>query len=94
MIPAQEAARLNLVNKIVPSGQVVKTAMDLAKKLVGKSALAMAAILETIDYGLTVGVEEGNQKEVEKFAYLCSTEDGYEGVSAFLQKRQAKFQDK
>jgi len=94
MIPAQEAARLNLVNKIVPAGQVVKTATDLAKKIVGKSALAMAAILETIDYGMTVSVEEGLKKEVEKFGYLCSTEDGYEGVSAFLQKRQAKFQDK
>jgi enoyl-CoA hydratase/carnithine racemase len=94
MIPAQEAARLNLVNKVVPAGQVVKTATDLAKKLVGKSALAMAAILETIDYGLAVSVEEGLKKEVEKFSYLCGTEDGYEGVCAFLQKRQAKFQDK
>jgi len=94
MIPAQEAARLNLVNKVVPAGQVVKTATDLAKKLVGKSALAMGAILETIEYGMVNGVDEGLKKEVEKFAYLCSTEDGYEGVSAFLQKRQAKFQDK
>jgi enoyl-CoA hydratase/carnithine racemase len=94
MIPAQEAARLNLVNKVVPAGQVVKTATDLAKKLAGKSAIAMAAILETIDYGLTVSLDEGLKKEVEKFSYLCSTEDGYEGVCAFLQKRQAKFQDK
>jgi len=94
MIPAQEAARLNLVNKVVPAGQVVKTAMDLAKKLAGKSALAMGAILETIDYGLTVPIEDGLKKELEKFAYLCSTEDGFEGVSAFLQKRQAKFTDK
>jgi enoyl-CoA hydratase/carnithine racemase len=94
MIPAQEAARLNLVNKVVPSGQVVKTAMDLAKKIAGKSALSVAAILETIDYGMGVSVEEGLKKEVEKFSYLCTTEDGYEGVCAFLQKRQAKFQDK
>ena len=94
MIAAQEAARLNLVNKVVPAGQVIKTAMDLAKKLVGKSGLAMAAILEAIDHGMATGVEEGLKKEVEKFAYLCTTEDGYEGVSAFLQKRQAKFQDK
>jgi enoyl-CoA hydratase/carnithine racemase len=94
MIPAQEAARLNLVNKVVPAGQVVKTAMDLAKKLAGKSALAMASILESINHGMAVTVDEGLKKELEKFSYLCSTEDGYEGVSAFLQKRQAKFQDK
>ena len=62
MIPAQEAARLNLVNKVVPAGQVVKTAMDLAKKLVGKSALAVAAILETIDYGMDVSAGRGAQE--------------------------------
>ena len=32
--------------------------------------------------------------ELAKFSYLCGTEDGFEGVSAFLQKRQAKFTDK
>jgi enoyl-CoA hydratase len=94
MIPAQEAARLNLVNKVVPAGQVVKTAMDLAKKLAGKSALALGAILESITHGLESTLDEALQMEVDKFAYLCGTEDGYEGVSAFLQKRQAKFQDK
>lgn len=94
MIQAQEAARLNLVNKVVPAGQVIKTAVDLAKKLTSKSALAMAAILESINHGMEVGLDEALKMEVEKFSYLCSTEDGYEGVSAFLQKRQAKFQDK
>jgi enoyl-CoA hydratase/carnithine racemase len=94
MIPAQEAARLNLVNKVVPAGQVVKTAMDLAKKLASKSALAVGAILESITHSTESTLDEGLQMEADKFLYLCSTEDGNEGVSAFLQKRQAKFQDK
>jgi len=94
MIPAQEAARLGLVNKVVPAGQVVKTAMDLAKKITSKSALAIAAILEAINHGMEVNLLDALKLEEEKFVELCGTEDGYEGVSAFLQKRQAKFQDK
>jgi enoyl-CoA hydratase/carnithine racemase len=94
MIPAQEAARLGLVNKVVPAGQVIKTAVDLAKKITSKSGLAAAAILETINHGMEVDLEEALKMEEDKFIALCGSEDGYEGVSAFLGKRQPKFQDK
>ena len=94
MIPAQEAARLGLVNKVVPAGQVVKTAVDLAKKITAKSGLATAAILEAINHGMEVGLLDALKVEEEKFIALCGTEDGYEGVTAFLTKRQPKFQDK
>jgi enoyl-CoA hydratase/carnithine racemase len=94
MIPAQEAARLGLVNKVVPAGQVIKTAEDLAKKIISKSGVACAAILEAINHGMEVDLEEALKMEEDKFVNLCATEDGYEGVSAFLGKRQPKFQDK
>jgi enoyl-CoA hydratase/carnithine racemase len=94
MITAQEAARLGLVNKVVPAGQVVKAARDLAKKINSKSAVTAAAILEAINHGMECSLEEALALEAEKFVYLCSTEDGFEGVTAFLEKRQPKFQDR
>ena len=94
MIPAQEAARLGLVNRVVPAGQVIKTAVDLAKKITAKSGLAIAAILEAVNHGMDVSLGEALKLEEEKFVALCASEDGYEGVSAFLAKRQPKFQDK
>ncbi len=94
MIPAHEAARLNLVNKIVPAGQVVKAAKDLARKIVSKSAVVSAAILEAINHGMESSLDDALALEADKFVYLCGTHDGYEGVSAFLEKRQPKFQDK
>jgi enoyl-CoA hydratase len=94
MITAQEAARLGLVNKVVPAGQVVKAARDLAKKINSKSAVTTAAILEAINHGMECALEEALRLEADKFVYLCSTEDGFEGVCAFLEKRQPKFQDK
>ncbi len=94
MIPATEAARLGIVNKVVPAGQVLKTAQDLAKKINSKSGMATAAILEAITHGMESTLDEALAMEADKFVHLCATEDGYEGVSAFLQKRQPKFQDK
>jgi len=94
MIQAHEAARLGLVNKVVPPGQVIKAARDLARKITAKSAVTAAAILEAITHGMESTLQEALDLETDKFVYLCTTEDGYEGVSAFLQKRQPKFKDK
>jgi len=94
MITAQEAARLGLVNKVVPSGQVVKAAQDLARKIISKSAMAIAAILKAINHGMEVSLLDALKLEEEEFVELCGTHDAYEGVTAFLEKRQPKFQDR
>ena len=94
MITAQEAKRIGLVNNVVPVGDVVKAAKDLAKKLNAKGALAMAAAIRAVNYGLDTNLEAGLEREAEEFSQLLKTEDMREGVNAFLQKRQAKFQDR
>ena len=94
MITAQEAFRLGLVNKVVPAGQVIKAATDLAKKINSKSAVTSAAILEAINRGMECTLDEALKLQEDKFVELCATEDGYEGVCAFLEKRQPKFVDK
>mgnify|MGYP000474708863 CR=1 FL=1 len=94
MINAQEARRIGLVNTVVPVGEVVKAAKDLAKKLNAKSAVAMAAALRAINGGLELSLEEGLELEATEFSQLIKSEDMREGVTAFLQKRQPKFQDR
>ncbi len=94
MITAQEAYRIGLVNKVVPGGAVVKEARDLARKIVGKSKLPIAAALRAIDGGLRVSLEEGLKMEAQEFGALAASEDAREGVSAFLEKRQAQFKDR
>ena len=94
MITAQEAYRIGLVNKVVPAGAVLKEAQGLARKIVSKSKLTTAAALRAISGGLQVSIEEGLRIEAEEFGALGKTEDAHEGVSAFLEKRQAQFKDK
>ena len=93
-ITAQEAYRLNLVNKVVPGGEVLKTSRDLARKIAQKGAVAAQAALHAIMAGLEGPLERGLRLETEQFGAIALSADAREGVSAFLQKRQPNFQDK
>ena len=93
-ITAQEAYRLNLVNKVVPGGEVLKTSRDLARKIAGKGALAVQSALRAITGGLEGSLDDGIKIEIEQFGAIALSADAREGVSAFLQKRQPAFQDR
>ncbi|HET89264.1 MAG TPA: enoyl-CoA hydratase [Chloroflexi bacterium] len=94
MMTAQEAYRLNLVNKVVPGGAVLKEARGLARKIASKSKFAIAAALKAIDQGLQGPIEEGLRIESDQFVVLSEKEDPLEGLGAFLEKRQPEFKDK
>ena len=93
-ITAQEAYRLNLVNKVVPGGEVLKTSRDLARKIAGKGALAVQSALRAVTGGLEGSLDDGIKIEIEQFGAIALSADAREGVSAFLQKRQPAFQDR
>jgi enoyl-CoA hydratase/carnithine racemase len=94
MIRAQEAYSIGLVNKVVPAGAVVKEARGLARKIASKSRLPTAAALRAVVSGADVPIAEGLKIETEEFVGLQDTEDALEGVSAFIEKRQAQFKDR
>lgn len=91
---AQEAFRLNLVNKVVPGGEVLKTAKDLAKKIAGKGGLAIAAAMDSIGKARDAEIDAGLAIEADNVSKLVVTEDAREGITAFLSKRQPVFKDK
>lgn len=93
-ITAQEALRIGLVNRVVPDGEVLKQALGLAKKIAQKSLCAIEFIQEAITEGGKVSLEEGLKLEARLFGRVTETQDKKEGVRAFLEKRQPKFQDR
>ena len=94
MVTAQEALRIGLVDRVVPDGELLRQALGLAKKIASKSAMAISYALEAIREGLSKSLEEGLTREAKLFGKVAETEDMREGVRAFLEKRQPKFQDK
>ena len=94
LIAAPEAHRLGLVNQIVPQDQVLKAAKELARKITSKGQVAVRAALRVFEEGLDGSLEDGLAREAKAFGMIADTEDCKEGVSAFLEKRQPKFQDR
>jgi enoyl-CoA hydratase/carnithine racemase len=93
-ITAQQAMQLRLVNMVVPGGEVMRQAKGLAAKIANKSAVSAASALTAIRAGLDACLPEGLAAEREQLAMVVASEDAREGIMAFLEKREAKFQDK
>ena len=93
-ITAQEAKEIGLVNKVVPDAEVLKQAQGLAKKIASKGQAAVRAALKAVGSSINTPFAEGLKLEAELFGMLCDSADIKEGVAAFLQKRQPKWQDK
>ncbi len=93
-ITAQEAFRIGLINKVVPDGEVLKQSLGLAKKIAAKGRWAVEMIQQAIGEGAKLPLEDALRLEAKLFGKVCETEDKKEGVKAFLEKRQPKFQDK
>ena len=94
-VTAQEAYRMGLVNKVVPTGAVIKEAKGLARKLVtSRSKLPMAAAIRAVNKGLELDLEDALETEAKQFVLLGSSEDAEEGLKAFLEKRKPVFKDR
>ena len=94
MINAQEAFRIGLVDRLVPDGELIKQTMGLAKKIASKSKVTIECAQEAMTEGYKTSLEAGLKLEAELFSKVARSEDMKEGIKAFIEKRQPKFQDK
>jgi enoyl-CoA hydratase len=91
IIPAREAERIGLVNKVVAIDQLLSTAIEMAQKMITKGPLALYLAKKAIDAGSDAPLHVGMMVEKLSQAVLMSTEDKVEGTSAFLEKRPPRF---
>lgn len=96
MINAQEAQRIGLVNKIVPDGEEVRAAIDIARTIIQKSApLAVQEAKAAINKTIRAATREAAlAAESDAAGRLAGTSDLVEGVTAFIEKRSPEFQGK
>src|ERR1044072_2761364 len=86
-IDAQKALQLGLINRVVPAGQLEAETRKLAERLRHATAVSFAAAKHAGYAGEHDSLEQMLQYEVEAQLRSFESEDGREGVQAFLEKR-------
>jgi len=92
MIAAGEALRIGLVDEVVPDAQLLGRARELAVVIAKKSPVTLRLIKEAIKASVRTPLDEGLRFERALFGVAFSSADKQEGVKAFLEKREAKFE--
>jgi len=93
-IPADEALRIGLINRVVPAGELTTQVRALAAELSAKPAVAAKYCIDAINQGLEMSFAEGCQYEAALFGLVTATDDMREGTKAFLEKRKPEFTGK
>ena len=90
-ISADEALRIGLVNRVVPSGELMRFVHQVAHSLAQKPATAVRFILDAVAKGLEMPLDAAQHHEAALFGLVCATDDMREGTRAFLEKRPPDF---
>jgi enoyl-CoA hydratase len=91
MIDAAEAARIGLVEMVVPAAELRGRTLELAAGIAAKSPLTLRVAKEAVRASETLSIDDGIRYERDLFCLCFSSEDKAEGVAAFLEKRPAEW---
>jgi enoyl-CoA hydratase len=90
-IKAEEARMINLVNRVVPEGEALDAARELAQEIASNGPVAVRHAKQAANKALDVDLTSGLEYEADQFSLLFATEDAREGMGAFVEKRNPEF---
>ena len=93
-ISADEAYRIGLVNRVVPPESLMEEAKKIATEIASKPPISIRSAKEAILRAQDTTLEMGLEFERKAFYMLFATEDGREGMKAFLEKRKPIYKGK
>jgi enoyl-CoA hydratase len=91
-LTAGEAHAIGLVNRVLADDALLPDAIALMKSIASRGGLSLRMAKEIIDGGYDVDLRNACLMERDAFALCFSTEEQKEGMTAFLEKRPARFQ--
>ncbi len=94
LISAQDAFRIGLVNRIVEPGRELDAALALARKIAGKSSHVVKIGKQAFYRQLEMGLDDAYRFTADVMVENMLARDAEEGISAFVEKRPPKWEDK
>jgi enoyl-CoA hydratase len=91
VVEAKEARRIGLVNDVFEAGELMKTTLKIAQLIARKGPLALAEAKAAINHSLQGDYVKSLEAEAEGFGELFASKDAHEGMTAFVEKRDANF---
>ncbi len=91
VIDAEEAWRLGIVNRVVQPGEFESAIRSLAERLRDAPPISIAAAKQAVYASQAAELEEMLRYETEAQLRCFESQDGREGVRAFLEKRPPRF---
>ena len=93
-ISGSQAYDWGLVEKAVPRDGLMEAALEVARTLSERSPFAMGVIKELAAETRDLPLADGMRREAQGFIRCIGSDDGAEGVMAFLEKRKPEFTGK
>lgn len=91
IISAEEALRINLINKITTPETLIEESINMANKILSNSRNAIVASKEAINIGMQLDIDSAIDFEANIFGNCFAHDDQKEGMRAFIEKRKANF---
>lgn len=93
-IPAREALTLGLVDRVVPGSRLMAEARGMARRIAAKPPQAIRAMKRALVQGRELPLQAGLSLEMTLFRSLWKSKDHEEAVTAFLEKRSPRFNNR
>ncbi len=87
-IKAEQACGWGLVNRIVPAGRALATAIEIANEIVASAPMAVRAAKVAINRGRDCDSRTAYALDIAAYNVLIGSEDRLEGIAAFNEKRK------
>ena len=91
IIDAQEAERIGLVSRVVPGGQVLAAADEIAAEIAERGPIAVREVKRLLDHAVDIDIDAGIEAEIGASERVFASDDMLEGVRSFFEKRAPEY---
>jgi enoyl-CoA hydratase/carnithine racemase len=91
MVEADEAKEIGLVNEVVPAGQALEAAREMARQMTANAPVAIAVAKMMTYQALETSLQVHGRMDFLGQEFCFNTADREEGIRSFIEKRAAEF---